>query len=137
MRGWLEGTLNIIGGMAGNLQLYLGLPSVALRVLYPIRCKRRQRYDQEIFELHCLVPIVCFRYLLLMSHFVFVVADNVPLDAVVSPSSPHLSFPSSSNTELSSCPYLVSSMAFTRLSICRCIVGTFPSASISRLLEIS
>ena len=31
----------------------------------------------------------------------------------------------------------MSSMAFTGLSICQCIVGTFPSASVSRLLEIS
>ena len=31
----------------------------------------------------------------------------------------------------------MSSMAFTRLSICRYIVGTFPSASVSRLSEIS
>ena len=86
MSRWFEGTIKILGGMAGNHQLALGLPSVSLQVPYPIRRKRRQRHAQEIFVLHCLVPIVCLRSLLLMLHFVFVVANNVPLEAVVSPS---------------------------------------------------
>ena len=137
MSGWFEGTIKILEVMAENLQLALGVPSVSLQVLYPICCKRRQRHVQEIFELHSSVPIVCRRSLLVVSHFVFIVAENVPLEAVLSPSSPRLSSSSSSDSVLSSCPSLMSSTAFMRLSICRCIVGTFPSASVSRLLEIS
>ena len=126
MSGWFEGTKEFIRGMAGNLQLALGLPSVALQVLYPICLKRRQGNVQEIFELHCSVPIVCRRSLLVMSHVVFVVADNVPLEAVVSLSSPRSLSSSSSESALSSCPSLMSYTAFMRISICQCIVGTFP-----------
>ena len=72
-----------------------------------------------------------------MSRVVPVVANNVPIKAVVSPYSPRSSSSSSSYSVLSSCPSLMSSMAFTRLSICRCIFGTLPSASVSRLSEIS
>ena len=137
MSGWFEGTKEVIGGMAGNLQLALGLPSVALQVLYPIRLKRRQGNVQEIFELHCSVPIVCRRSLLVMSHVVLVMADNVPLEAVVSLSSPRSSSSSLSESAFSSCPSIMRLTAFTRISICRCIVVTFPCASVSRLSEIS
>ena len=137
MSRWFKGTIKIIRGIAGNLQLALGLPSVALQVPYPIRCKRRQRHVQEMFKLHCSVPIVYHRFLLVMLHVVLIVADNVPLKAVVSPSSPRSPSSLSSESALSSCPSLMSSTAFTRLSICQCIVGTFRSASVSRLSEIS
>ena len=110
MSGWFKGTIKVIGGVWQGTSNFLWVFLALLcrsSILSVVRVDRGmfKRYLNSIFS----IPIACRRSLLVISHVVLVVADNVPLETVVAPSSPRSPSSLLSESALSSCPSLVSS----------------------------